>query len=164
LKATLQKAIEAGRLLFETKSNLQHGQFGKWIENNLPFTERTARNYIKLYHNRVKIKGVSGLNEAYKLIIKTETVSDLEEWVKLGTKISELITHIRSNKFRLLDTEWEYVTIKLKELANGIDNYFEKIEYNELTEFISVMTNITSDLKERQCRLERLAGELITQK
>ena len=42
-KSILQKAIRIGELLVEQKQRLQHGKFGSWIEENLPFHVRTAQ-------------------------------------------------------------------------------------------------------------------------
>ena len=70
LKISLEKAIKIGELLTEQKESLKHGQFTPWIKDNLPFTDRTARNYMRLYHARDKLKTerVSDLNEAYRLL------------------------------------------------------------------------------------------------
>jgi hypothetical protein len=67
---SVEKAVRIGQLLAEQKSSLLHGDFGKWIEANLPFTDRTARNYMRLYHNRdlLKTETVSDLSTAYKLL------------------------------------------------------------------------------------------------
>jgi hypothetical protein len=63
LRTSLEKAIRIGQLLCEQKSSLKHGEFGEWIKVSLPFTDRTARNYMRLYECRDQLK--------------TETVSDL---------------------------------------------------------------------------------------
>ncbi len=65
LRQSLEKALLIGELLAEQKESLQHGEFGPWVKTNLPFTGRTARNYMALYRARDKIK--------------TETLSDLTE-------------------------------------------------------------------------------------
>jgi hypothetical protein len=39
LKRSLDSAIQIGGLLAEQKKNLKHGQFGAWIESNLPITD-----------------------------------------------------------------------------------------------------------------------------
>ncbi|MBN2324808.1 MAG: DUF3102 domain-containing protein [Spirochaetes bacterium] len=44
LKRTVQDAIEIGELLTKQKAILQHGEFLPWIEKELPFSGRTARN------------------------------------------------------------------------------------------------------------------------
>ena len=70
LKLTIDKAIQIGRLLIEQKKKLKHGNFLPWIKNNLPFSDRTARNYMKIFENKEKLKmeSVSNLNDAYKLL------------------------------------------------------------------------------------------------
>ncbi len=70
LRTSLVKAIEIGRLLTEQKEALPHGEFGRWVERNLPFTDRTARNYMRLHEerDRLKTETVSDLEEAYRLL------------------------------------------------------------------------------------------------
>jgi len=80
---TVKKAIEAGQLLTEQKAELPHGQFTQWIESNLPFTPRTARNYMSCYDRRelLKTETVSVLSDAYKLL-KADTLNDKSPQVK----------------------------------------------------------------------------------
>ncbi|MBL7188161.1 MAG: DUF3102 domain-containing protein [Phycisphaerae bacterium] len=70
LKTSLDKAIRIGELLREQKASLKHGEFIPWIEANLPFTDRTARNYMRLNENRglLKTENVSDLRSAYALL------------------------------------------------------------------------------------------------
>ena len=70
LRMSLSKAIRIGELLTEQKAALKHGKFLPWIEANLPFTARTARNYMAVYSNRnlLKTESVSDLSSAYRLL------------------------------------------------------------------------------------------------
>lgn len=70
LKMSLEKAIRIGELLIEQKASLQHGQFGQWLRDNLPFSDRTARNYMGFYNNKnlLKTENVSDLAGAHKLL------------------------------------------------------------------------------------------------
>jgi len=70
VRATLQDAIRIGQLLTEQKEALPHGEFTRWIVGNLPFTDRTARNYMHLYgeRGRLETETVSALSEAYRLL------------------------------------------------------------------------------------------------
>ena len=72
LDKTLNDAIRIGELLNLKKQELGHGNFGNWIKRSLPFTDRTARNYIKIYSNKneLKMESVSDLSSAYKLLKK----------------------------------------------------------------------------------------------
>lgn len=45
----LRSAIRIGRLLFEAKSMVAPGDWGKYIEEKLPFSHSWANNYMKLY-------------------------------------------------------------------------------------------------------------------
>ena len=70
LKQSLEKAIKIGQLLMEQKESLKHGEFTPWLEGNIPFTDRTARNYMRLFRerDRIKTESVSDLGDAYRLI------------------------------------------------------------------------------------------------
>lgn len=92
---SMERAIRIGELLTEQKGNLKHGEFTTWIKNNLPFTDRTARNYMRCYENKDKLK---------KDKLKTETISDLTSAYKLLSEPrgksaqEEAITEIESLK------------------------------------------------------------------
>ena len=94
LKQSLISAIQIGQLLTEQKQKLKHGEFGKWIKTNLPFTNRTARNYVRLYleRDRLKTETVSDLKSAYRLlnqpkVIEKKQVQEEEDdsWWKNAT-------------------------------------------------------------------------------
>jgi hypothetical protein len=80
LRQSLDDAIRIGQLLTEQKETLPHGDFGKWIEANLPFTDRTARNYMRLHRDRERLKTetVSDLTGAYRLLQASERAGDGE--------------------------------------------------------------------------------------
>ena len=67
VRQSLEKAIRIGQLLSEQKQTLKHGEFTQWLEANIPFTDRTARNYMWLYRERDRLKTeiVSDLKGAY---------------------------------------------------------------------------------------------------
>jgi hypothetical protein len=104
LKSSLPKAIRIGELLTHKKRRLGHGKFLPWVEKHLPFTSRTATNYMKLYRqrNRLSKEGVEKLGQAYKLLSspkpkitpaesKSETVSDLDCESPVEKTIKQLI-------------------------------------------------------------------------
>jgi len=70
LRMSVEKAIRIGELLTAQKDSMQHGEFLPWIKANLPFTDRTARNYMAFYANRnlLKSETVSDLSSAYRLL------------------------------------------------------------------------------------------------
>jgi hypothetical protein len=69
-RVSLEKAMRIGELLEEEKTRLGHGAWLPWVQKHLPFTERTARNYMRIYENRERLKSetVSDLTQAYRLL------------------------------------------------------------------------------------------------
>lgn len=125
LRQSLDKAIRIGELLTEQKATLKHGQWGGWINDNLPFTDRTTRNYMRLYRKRdqLKTENVSDLKQAYLVIAKplqleqlpdepaTElTATQWEELIEsLNQDIEDERCHIKPYKGKLADSmfgEW----------------------------------------------------------
>ena len=45
----LSNLIEIGRLLVEAKSMVSHGEWGKYLEEKVNYSQSTANNYMKLY-------------------------------------------------------------------------------------------------------------------
>ena len=45
----LNTAVEIGKLLVEAKAALQHGEWGKWLEDNVDYSVSTANNLMKLF-------------------------------------------------------------------------------------------------------------------
>jgi len=109
-KLSLDSAIEAGRLLFEAKERIKHGLFGQWIYENLPFCDRTAQNYMKLYKYRevLKKEKVSSLTDAYfslkgeamptEIIDATDNINIKSKWEIVDAFIKEEALPTRSAK------------------------------------------------------------------
>ncbi len=76
-RRSLQNAIRIGELLVQQKKLLPHGEFGPWVEANLPFTQRTATNYMNAYRKRDRLKSesVSDLTSAYRVLAKVGTAA-----------------------------------------------------------------------------------------
>jgi len=73
-KCTAQLAIEIGGLLTRQKESLGYGKWLPWVKKNLPFTSRSATNYMKLYKHRktIKLEGISDLQAAYRALFDLE--------------------------------------------------------------------------------------------
>jgi hypothetical protein len=71
-KHTVDQAIEIGGLLVQAKSKCEHGEWLKWLKENVGFSRQTADNYVTLYEKRegLKLLNVGSLSEAYKLVLR----------------------------------------------------------------------------------------------
>lgn len=59
-KATFRSALRAGDLLNEAKAQAGHGNWTAWVEENCEFSDRTARDYMRLANNRDKVEEMLG--------------------------------------------------------------------------------------------------------
>lgn len=81
MRGVLDDAIRIGELLTAMKSELPHGSFETWTRENLPFTTRTARNYMRVFReqDRLKTETVSDLTGAYKALTERRPPETIEE-------------------------------------------------------------------------------------
>jgi len=86
----VERAIRNGEILTEVKDQLSHGEFLPWIEGYLSFSERTARDYMRIYRYRDKTANVADLREARDVAqledkrIKQHKESDIRRKVEEG--------------------------------------------------------------------------------
>jgi Protein of unknown function (DUF3102)/ParB-like nuclease domain len=93
-ESSLKKAIRIGELLIEQKKSLPHGKWLPWLESNVPFSERSAQNYMLCFDRREYLKSasVADLAAAYHLL----TDSKPDE-IPLDRIILEPSIHCRAN-------------------------------------------------------------------
>lgn len=84
-RTSLAKAQRIGELLVQVRESLDHGAWLPWLKANVPFTDRTARRYIRVYEHRdqIKLDTVSDLSSAYWLL--TESTQQEPDNGKLAT-------------------------------------------------------------------------------
>ena len=102
---TFEFGVMIGKELSEQKAELQHGQFIKWIETNIPSISRmTANRYLRVYENqdflREKLGESLELNRAYKLLSNPQkTINPKNKNDVLKSKIdNHLLDSIKLHK------------------------------------------------------------------
>ncbi len=136
-KRSLNNGIRIGELLLEQKKKLNHGEFTKWVDANLPFTDRTARNYMKVYNNRDKLKTetVSDLTTGYKLLIETKEIKSNGNLIKYINEQLEIQNNAAENRIwaeRELGKRFKEITKLQKvvreatKISSEIDNRLQK--------------------------------------
>ncbi|MEA5135688.1 MAG: DUF3102 domain-containing protein [Candidatus Fimivivens sp.] len=59
---TVSNIIEIGKRLLEAKEQLEHGQWGEWLQNEVDFSQDTANNFMKIakeYSNSEPVRNLS---------------------------------------------------------------------------------------------------------
>ncbi len=176
VKVGLEKALRIGELLTEQKVKLGHGYFTAWVSQCLPFTDRTARNYMRLYTNKDKLKTetVSVLTDAYKLISAKHCHAEcnrpldtynaaIEQWLIVhGTDLEDkpdAIYHERQEKALALSK------ISLTEIQKYLEDIETKSDSTVLIgEYAWVdrtLLRLQNHIAEENIRIARHIGELI---
>jgi hypothetical protein len=142
LKTSLAKAVRIGELLTEQKGSLKHGQFTPWIESNLPFTDRTAQNYMRCYRerDRLKTETVSDLKSAYRVLSVSKQNDDLN-WF-------EGLLHCWANCVNCAKEEYQCSWREAFELVYGSiknDDLGSQLTLNDLMTYHVYFFDIVSD-------------------
>lgn len=64
LKKTAQNFIEVGNLLLEAKSKVSHGEWGKWLKENISFSHQTANKFMQVALRFSNYASTRNLNSA----------------------------------------------------------------------------------------------------
>ena len=143
---TAQNIIEIGKRLIKVKDNLPHGEYLNWLENKVDFSDRTARNFMKVattFENwqpvanlgTRKLLALAGLDEEERQeIMQNNNVEDmttreLERVIKEKKEIKEQLKKEqeysnelqesikeKENKIKTLQNEIEKIKIPEKEI------------------------------------------------
>jgi len=108
-RKTIAKAIRIGELLTITKAGLKHGEWLPWVKENLPFSQTTASNYMRVFCGREKLATVANLTGAYRMLNEPTKVLP-----KVDTSSSEEITP--DGFWRFVDAAWALREIRDKKL------------------------------------------------
>jgi len=81
----IHHAKEAGRLLLEVKAALPHGEFGKWLEQNITVSVRQAQRYIAVAEGKqIPIRALTSKYDTVSHLTEAATSQipeELREWL-----------------------------------------------------------------------------------
>lgn len=105
IQKSLIVAIRIGELLFQQKQIMVHGRFTHWAKKHLPFSLRTAQNYMKLYSYKEELaqKNITTISDAYAAIAgepAPDEVLDVDDSVK-PKSFSAFVKDIELDEFQL---------------------------------------------------------------
>jgi hypothetical protein len=96
-RTSLNSAIRIGELLDQIRLNIPHGQWLPWIQKNLPFSERTAQNYIRCFaqKDRLKNANVADLSGAYLLLSEGKPEPADTDFKPLDARVRQSLADVR---------------------------------------------------------------------
>lgn len=109
----LLNSIEIGRRLVEAKSLLPHGDWGKWLEESVDYSQRTANNLMKIFDqygdSQLSLFGSDAKSQALANLSYTQAVA------LLGVPDEERETFIKENDIENMSTRQLQQAIKEKQ-------------------------------------------------
>lgn len=131
--SALGLAIKTGDWLIEVKQELPHGEFGKWVNDNLDFGERQAQRYMKAASNQEQISDSSSLRQAVALLaepkreVAVEEV-DLESGEDEFDELADLRKQLRDAKQLIHDYENDDAEGEFEEMYKDLLKDYEELK------------------------------------
>lgn len=141
----LMDAIEIGRLLFEAKSMVEPGGWGKYVEEELPFSHSWANNYMRLY------KELGG--EQLSLFGNTQAMMNLSP-----TKALELLVLPAQEREEFVETH-DVEAMSSRELHQAIKDLEEEKKARHQAEEIQRQLEKALDMAKDDAREAENAGK-----
>lgn len=128
-KQTIDNMIEIGKKLIEVKESLPHGQFGKYLKEEVDFSIQTANKYMKVVREFSNYATLRNL-EPSKLIILLDVPKDnLDEFTSEND-----LKNMSCGEIRDKIKEVKNARKKTKKETNDNEEQETKEEYNDHTE------------------------------
>lgn len=150
----IDEAIEIGSLINYVKEMCDHGEFITIINNGFVFSHKTALRYMSLHNYAEKVRQMSDLQEAYKLIESEESKKKQAEQADQRQRIQYRIEHNeKPNTWQRSD---DYAWKKHQEEAQARSQRIK--DFQESQPNISATANDTSELDEDLNRAKEKAS------
>ena len=109
-QTTLKNAILIGKILSKEKVRVGHGNWLPYVYDNLPFNERTARNYMQVYANRERLLK----SEKFSDLILSKAYARLKQPRQTSDDPHIPILGITSDPTKITDIEADVMTTDAK--------------------------------------------------
>ena len=120
----LNAAIEIGKLLVEAKSAVAHGEWGKWLETNVDYSQSTANGLMKLFKSYGEKQQLSAFDENLGDIFGALTPSQALALTALPEekRVEYVQTHdVENESVREMKEQIEQLKRDIKQCENGYE-------------------------------------------
>lgn len=117
-----QQAPKIGRLLTEVKKTLQHGAFSQWVEENCPFSHRTALNLIALYNVTLDHPALITMKKSLLYHIGSKSFPE-----KLRQILADSVVGVYDfSKKEILQLQTKFINNELTEDSDELKSFLKK--------------------------------------
>lgn len=161
--------LEIGKRLLEAKAQLNHGEWGEWLQREAEFSERTAQNFMKIareYRNPQMIATMGNSSSKALLLLalepesREEFVSQTHEVDGAEKTVSEMTTREMEQLVKELEAaqkEKQALQLQIITMEEETKNIQEDADTTQrnLENDVSIAEDEVEKLEEQQRALER---------
>lgn len=117
----VRSAIEIGRRLYEAKTMVPHGKWGKWLEENVDYSDRTAQNLIAVYEEygrKGDAQAIAGLSFTQAVMLLRLDGESRAEFLE-NKDVPAMSTRELEEEIRKANAEIEKRQVTLDQLMAG---------------------------------------------
>lgn len=175
----LKASIEIGKRLTEAKGQLEHGEWGTWLVENVNYSTRTAQNLMKIHeeYGDLNTQSVAQLNYSKAVALLGIEAGEREQFLEENNveemskrELEKAIKEKKELEQKLQEKEQESDE-KQEEMQESIKELEEQLEAmekesashtsaEEREKLEREMHDLQSQLDEEKERAEKLEGEL----
>lgn len=169
----LNNSIEIGRRLVEAKQIVEHGEWGKWLEEKVDYSQRTAQNLMKIFEKygsaQLSLLGDNAKTQALADLSYTQAVAllGIEDDKERETFIEENdVKNMSTRELQQAIKERDQAKKDLEEVRNVLKKKSdEAVKYlDEKYEAESKVRLADQTLQETQSTVKRLQDTLLRER
>ncbi|KEQ22860.1 DUF3102 domain-containing protein [Paenibacillus tyrfis] len=157
----LQNSIEIGRRLVEAKAMVAHGEWGKWLEESVDYSQSTANNLMKIYEeygtdqialfgSQVKSQALGNLGYTQAVALLGVPAEEREQFVQ-----EHDVENLSTRELQKLVKEKQQLEKKLRDAEAKAEK-----ERQERQKIAEQHGNMEKKIKEHDELVQRLNAEL----
>ena len=162
---TAQNIIEIGKRLIAVKESLPYGEFGKWLEEKVDFTQQTANKFMKIANEIGEYASMRNLGTAKIFALLSVPQAERETFIK-ENPVNEMTTRELQQAIKE-KKEFESKTLQLerqlREEQNKPPQIIEKeriVIPGDYQQAKSKFIDLTNKIKNKEFEIENLKSDL----
>ena len=136
--------IEIGKRLIEAKEQLQHGQWGKWLEEKVDFSQNTAGQFMRVAKEFSNSESVKNLGTRKLFLLLDVPAEKREEFIennnldKMTTRqLQENINNLKDKPLEIDEMKVIHIEVKKLKPFSQHSKYFKNMTGEEWIRFLN---------------------------
>ncbi len=149
LNQTRENIIEIGRLLIQAKKQVNHGEWGKWLADNIDFTIRTADRFMKCAERFGNWTASSNLNSSQMFELLALKAGDTEEFFESKAAEGTPVENMSARTLREEVKKWRDDRKTVRKKSEPMQENEPEISDEDLQKLNQIF-NLSNELSETE--------------